>query len=164
MVKTGHFCQKTQKRRLFGPKMTSYVKNRQGTTKIFFSKGQAHQTEQLFIRQFWLNRHLKQSKLAIFVKKRKIDVFLDQKWRHTSKKDIVRQKIFFQKVELIKPNNFFYDSFGLKGIQNGQNWSFLSKTQKKRFFKNDVISQKWWKLQKKFFLQNIQKLKGNNFL
>ena len=36
-VKTGHFCQNTPKRRLFGPKITSYVKNRHGTTKIFSS-------------------------------------------------------------------------------------------------------------------------------
>ena len=102
----GNFCQKTQKRRLFGPKMTSYVKNRHGGTNFFF-----------------------------------------------------------QKVKLINLNNFFYDSSGLKGIQNGQNWSFLSKNAKKTYIpvRNDVIRQKWWKLPKKFFLQNIQKIKGNNF-
>ena len=76
------FLPKTNKRRLFEPKMTSYVQNRHGMTKIFYSKGQAHQSEQ-----------------------------------------------------------FFYDNFGVKSIQNDESWSFfVKKTQKRRLFGPNMTS------------------------
>jgi hypothetical protein len=73
----------------------------------------------------------------------------------------------FQKMQLIKLNIFFSNSFGWKGIQNGQDWSFLSHLaiwqkvvilgQKRRH------TSKWHKIWPNFF-QIVQNNKGNNFL
>ena len=75
-VLTTHFCRKLPKRRLFGLKMTSYVKMRRHTTKKFFSKYSTRQGEQLFLQQFCLKTTLKGCKLLIFVKNCQKDVFL----------------------------------------------------------------------------------------
>ena len=58
----------------------------------------------------------------------------------------------FQNITLIGLNNVFYDIFGLKITQNGQNWSFCQKTQKSVFLtENDVIRLKFTWYDKIFF-------------
>ena len=77
-----------------------------------------------------------------------------------------RTKTFFQKVKLINLNNFFYDSSGLKGIQNGQNWSFCQKMQKRRLYRSEMTSyvKNGESYQKNFFAKYPENLREQLFL
>ena len=124
--------------------MTSYVKNRHGGTKIFFQKIKLINLNNFFYDSSGLKGMQNGQNWSFLSKTRKRRLF-GPKMTSYVKKKTWWEEIFFQKVKLINLNNFFYDSFGLKGIQNGQNWSFLSKNAKKTYIpvRNDVIRQKW---------------------
>ena len=99
-----------------------------------------HMSNFLLCCHFWPKKTSFWSKWVFFDAFGQKNGFLGQKWRHRSKLDIRWPKIFLNRLNSVNWT-IFPNIYGLKGIQNNQNWPFRSHLAKKTSFcaKYDVI-------------------------